>query len=656
MNIILLKKAVCCTLMSLTLLSLFCACANTEDGDIVDVAVSDGAEEKLLYGAEFASLPETVLELEKNAENLVCGTTFTVGDTMSDDLLFTGNSSYVFRGLDELRGAVYFAAGQDAIAGIFPDGTCSVVAKNKGLYSEALSWDNLVSLAFGDNFLVGLKADSTVVACGDNSFGQCNVSDMRGITQIAAGGNQTAVLLCNGKVVLRGIYADEDHTSSWTDIKEIACGRDFTVGVKKDGSVVAFNNDEVTQWENVHNIKAYGADVCAFTQDKTIITTLDNKNITEETKAVDFSVGDSFISVLKKNGKVKTFGNNDDLACETGSWDLGLTLRDGMITGFADNTDIASAKEAVSYDLGAEVIFSAQKDGAEITEGLIGTGMYVRTIGGKNKGRVLIYGDVDGDGSITDRDSEHIISHTNGDVKLEGVYLQAADTLHHTNALITEESAEKIASYVNGDDYIKQYVNDPYRESFSKSYSINNDVVGYVAIEDTRIDYPILYGPGYYYHDRTIYDRYSEVGSIYSIHGEYKKHNIIIGHNARGSGRMFHDLHKIQDREEELLVFKNRVIAVSIYNEYSLWELYALYETGPYEPEATQVANINAMDGWSNTRIYQWIKSQLERSELDIGTDVNANDTLLTLYTCGDKYYSDPDTQSRLYLFFRRVG
>jgi hypothetical protein len=51
---------------------------------------------------------------------------------------------------------------------------------------------------------VGLKADGTVVAVGDNYDGQCNVGNWTDITQVAAGGIHTVGLKSDGTVVAAG--------------------------------------------------------------------------------------------------------------------------------------------------------------------------------------------------------------------------------------------------------------------------------------------------------------------------------------------------------------------------------------------------------------------------------------------------------------------
>ena len=56
---------------------------------------------------------------------------------------------------------------------------------------------------------MGLRADGTVVAVGDNEYGECNVSDWQEIVAIAAGPFHTAGLRADGTVVVACKSGDE---------------------------------------------------------------------------------------------------------------------------------------------------------------------------------------------------------------------------------------------------------------------------------------------------------------------------------------------------------------------------------------------------------------------------------------------------------------
>lgn len=634
--------------------------------------------------------------------DIACGTNFTVGRHMSGDLVFTGNCSKVYKQLDSLRDCVSFVAGNSAAAGINPNGTVTVISKSNYLYQQAENWTAIVSLAFGNDFLVGLRVDGSVVACGKNTFGQCDTLDIEGAVAIAAGGSNMAALLWDGTVVTKGLFSPIDTTESWTNLQSIAATETGIIGVKTDGSVLTFNCDQAAYWKNLQSVYAGSNVVVGIQKDGSLISTKSNKKISKLKHVYKVTCGYDFICILFNDGTVKGYGNNEQMQYSTELWDLGITkTSDGYLTGFAPNTNLKTAKKLLEADFGANITFHSESNAkttvdesaangenltgdsassaGDSTSGigdfangneLVNTGMYVR-LNGKELGRVLIYGDCNGDGAITEADMQAIDKHIAGknsangssveensaDV-LQGIYLAAADTTHYMSGTQTAslQAKNRIAAHLNGTAQIKQYIHDPYKTALLKMYEINNDVVGYVRLHDTNIDYPVLYGgPYYYYHYNNIYKRASELGAIYSIHGGSKKHNIIVGHNGRVSKIMFNQLHRIQDNKKKLYTYSNRVYGVTLYDEYSLWEIYALYETPRYEPLSTQVNNIQPMDSWTDKEINKWIQGQISRSEIQLNTDVDSTDTLLTMYTCGDRYYNG-DPQSRLYIFFRKVG
>lgn len=81
-----------------------------------------------------------------------------------------------------------------------------VVLKNDGIldypsdsfpqyWEKASSWKDIVAFdAYAGNYIVAVKKDGTVVAAGENDFGQCNVSDWKDIVAV-----QTEYDYCIGK-------------------------------------------------------------------------------------------------------------------------------------------------------------------------------------------------------------------------------------------------------------------------------------------------------------------------------------------------------------------------------------------------------------------------------------------------------------------------
>ena len=84
---------------------------------------------------------------------------------------------------------------------------------------------DVVKIAVGDRHVVGLKSTGTVVAEGDNSYGQCDVGEWRNVIAIAACGNHTIGLKKDGTFYATGDNDfDQGIIKNWkifNDIREV---------------------------------------------------------------------------------------------------------------------------------------------------------------------------------------------------------------------------------------------------------------------------------------------------------------------------------------------------------------------------------------------------------------------------------------------------
>lgn len=125
-------------------------------------------------------------------------------------------------------------------------------------------WKTVIAIAAGgggkdvegNGHTVGLRTDGTVVAVGDNQFGQCNVSEWTDIVAIAAGDWHTVGLKADGTVVATGWLKDTSsenacNVSEWKNIVAIAAGTGYTMGLKEDGTIVVVGYNEGMQQEEI---------------------------------------------------------------------------------------------------------------------------------------------------------------------------------------------------------------------------------------------------------------------------------------------------------------------------------------------------------------------------------------------------------------------
>lgn len=122
-------------------------------------------------------------------------------------------------------------------------------------------WENIVAIADGGCYVVGLKDDGTVILNDYDYSGKLDTSEWKDIVAISAGSSLIA-LKEDGTVVATGLNRfGEGNVSEWNDIIAISTYHSYTLGLKEDGTVVAagqspFGAMDITEWSNIVAIQA----------------------------------------------------------------------------------------------------------------------------------------------------------------------------------------------------------------------------------------------------------------------------------------------------------------------------------------------------------------------------------------------------------------
>jgi alpha-tubulin suppressor-like RCC1 family protein len=188
-------------------------------------------------------------------------------------------------------------------------------------------WTDIVQVAAGGYYTVGLKSDGTVVAVGYNGDGQCNVGDWADIIQVAAGGH-TVGLKSDGTVVAVGYnYDGQCDVGGWANITQVAAGSSYTVGLKSNGTVVTvgsnvFGQRNVGSWTDIVQVAA-GGNTLGLKSDGTVVAAGWNRfgqcNVGNWTDIVQVAAGGHTLG-LKSDGTVVAIGYNGDGRCDVGNW------------------------------------------------------------------------------------------------------------------------------------------------------------------------------------------------------------------------------------------------------------------------------------------------------------------------------------------------
>ncbi|MDL2234974.1 SH3 domain-containing protein [Christensenellaceae bacterium OttesenSCG-928-L17] len=205
-------------------------------------------------------------------------------------------------------------------------------------------------------------------------------------------------------------------------------------------------------------------------------------------------------------------------------------------------------------------------------------------------------------------------------------------------------------------------------EKIAAAKKKNSDTVGWISVPNTNVDEPILYAPNFYYANHDINKKKSYDG-VYPYTSRATSNIVVFGHNMRGSGSIFHQLHHLQESAQGYTRCRNsscgrtfpnglggwyktsagRTFNVSLFGTQK-WEVFAMYEVPKNEPISTLRNNWNV----SPSNMQTWVNGQIARSEIDFGVKVSKSDQVLTLITCGTNYDSST-ANSRLFVFLKNV-
>lgn len=170
-------------------------------------------------------------------------------------------------------------------------------------------------------------------------------------------------------------------------------------------------------------------------------------------------------------------------------------------------------------------------------------------------------------------------------------------------------------------------------EGLKKLHEENPDCIGWIHIEGTAIDYPVMYHPEekeYYLH-RNFYKEYDYSGTPYlaEICDPEGSDNLIIYGHHMNRGTMFADLERFKSEE--------------FYHEYSMIELKTLHGNEEYQVIAafavpvytgTDFAYYDFSKARNALEYAKYVEECRKRSYYDTGIAAFYGEKLITLSTC----------------------
>jgi len=170
---------------------------------------------------------------------------------------------------------------------------------------------------------------------------------------------------------------------------------------------------------------------------------------------------------------------------------------------------------------------------------------------------------------------------------------------------------------------------DSIRPGFDELLKQNSDVVGWITVDGTQIDYPILQADdNIQYLTRNYYQKDSRAGSIFldyrnDIHLHDERNIVVYGHRMK-DGSMFQHLTKFLD--EEFFEAHRTFEFDTLYDSYEA-EIFAVYNT---------LTDFNYIEThFDSDEEYEQLLSDIQAaSKFQSDVEVTADDSIITLSTC----------------------
>lgn len=190
-------------------------------------------------------------------------------------------------------------------------------------------------------------------------------------------------------------------------------------------------------------------------------------------------------------------------------------------------------------------------------------------------------------------------------------------------------SSSSRRKYYYPNDYL-DYMNVPFMEvDFNKLLEKNSDTVGWIKVEGTKVNYPVVQADDNNYYLNHAFNKTANISGW--IYGDFRndfsnfgKNTIIYGHNMNNK-TMFGSIPSMLN-SSYLRNSDKYYIKFSTPSTNTIWKVFSIYTI---EPQVDYIkTNFYSVD------FGEWVNTMRGRSIYDFGVDVGDDDKILTLSTC----------------------
>lgn len=218
------------------------------------------------------------------------------------------------------------------------------------------------------------------------------------------------------------------------------------------------------------------------------------------------------------------------------------------------------------------------------------------------------------------------------------------DYYHQANeqSELYDSLAEAVDQAQKSDEANEPVEEIPYNEEktilpeYAELFLQNMDMVGWIKVEDTNINYPVMHTPDNpdFYLKHSFDKEYSDYGCPYvqeNCDVQLPSDNVIIyGHHMK-NGLMFCDLEKFKSED---FYKEHRMIFFNTLTDKCEYEIVAVFKTFVYSDSPESFKYYRFVNAETSEQFDEYIAKCKELSLYDTGVSAEYGDKLITLSTC----------------------
>ena len=210
--------------------------------------------------------------------------------------------------------------------------------------------------------------------------------------------------------------------------------------------------------------------------------------------------------------------------------------------------------------------------------------------------------------------------------------INLSNSIDNINNVVNSDNSNEISSDSNKEEALEYEKEESlyitYKNSYSKLVEENSDTVGWLTVNGTSINYPVVQSKdNNYYLEHSFYKNKNKFGWVFVDYrnnlDSFDKNIIIYSHNVRDSNTMMFSSLKNVLKKEWLENKKNHKIFFSIKGKSYYWDIFSVYTI----ENTSDYLETN----YSN---YNYLESLAKRSIYNFNVKTSLDDNILTLSTC----------------------